>query len=157
MLEGPGLLSTRGHHWYACFPTPRRPPEARNSSVSSQAYTLRGSGHMSAHLTPIPQRNPPSRALCLSVWWREVSGTFLGPQFPFLLSSPVNSFFWTLSSIIHLPTPLPAASSVTSPSFHKWTLSIKELPSLPRNSCFLPCITHLSKIREHRDLAPRTK
>lgn len=142
------------------LPSPETSPRGKESLSCKPSLHSQG---LRSYVRPphphTPEKSPHSWALRLSVWWREVSDTFLGPQFPFLLSSPVNSFCWTPSSIIHLPTPLPGASSVTSPSFHQWTLSVEEeeLPSLPRNSCFPPCITHLSRMREHRDLAPRTK
>lgn len=59
------------------------------------------------------------------------------PQFPFLLWAQVKSSVWTPSSTIHLPTPLPGASSAAILSFHKGASKKNCLPCL-RTAVLLP-------------------
>lgn len=87
-----------------------------------------------------------------------VSGTFLGFQFSFLLFCPVSPILGTSSTVIHPPASLPGPSRATSLFSQMNIMHLKRrIAFLPRNSRFPACTTHVSKIKEHRDLAARPK
>lgn len=143
---------TCGHHWYACFSSQRNLSKAGNSSASMSNLGSRGLSFYVSQ-SPITRGTQLLEDRCAMGL---VSGTFLGFQFSFLLFCPVSPILGTSSTVIHPPASLPGPSRATS-LFSQIMHLKRRIAFLPRNSRFPACTTHVSKIKEHRDLAARPK
>lgn len=142
------------HHWHACFSSQKHLSKAGNSSASMSTLGSRGlSFYVSQSL--ITRETHFLEDRCVTGL---VSDTFLGFQFSFLLFCPVNPIFGTSSTVIHPPASLPGPSRATSLFSQMNIMHLKRrIAFVPRNSHFPPCTTHVSKIKEHGDLATRPK
>lgn len=111
-MLGEGLLSV--HIWSSLkclLPKPKTSPKGREFL---KVHAKPGFPEVQLLRQPIPEHPPPQEILSLgdNCVVRIISGTFLGFQFPFFLSSLVNPIFGTPRTIVHLLSPLLGPSSM---------------------------------------------